>query len=266
MSVVYGNAFGGVISENRGGTVSTYVPDPLGSTIGLVDSAGTLTDSWTYWPYGEVRTRTGSNATPFTFLGVLGYFQDVLNTLFYVRARHLRVDLARWLTVDPLWPSEPGYVYVGGAPTIEADPSGMSQASCCFIAAVTAAGIVGLGTLAATNWPCLVCLAGAAVSCLAPGIGTIICISILGTLCSSTCGAAIISSITAGILGFLATFVGCFQTLGCIEPDPPPPPDNSLVACLKLCRGVAKGSAHRNCIINCRNSKPISSILTSSES
>ena len=124
MSVDYTNFCGRVVAENRGGVVSTYVSDPLGSIIGLIDSAGAMTDRWTYWPYGEVATRTGTNPTPLTFLGVLGYFQDVLSKLFYARARHLRVDLARWLTVDPLWPNQPAYAYVGNEPVVHTDPSG----------------------------------------------------------------------------------------------------------------------------------------------
>ena len=104
--------------------MSTYVSDPLGSTIGLIDSAGTLTDRWTYWPYGEVATRTGTNPTPLTFIGVLGYFQDVLSKLFYVRARHLRVDLARWLTVDPLWPDQLAYEFDSDNPVLTSVPSG----------------------------------------------------------------------------------------------------------------------------------------------
>jgi len=126
MSVVYSNFCGRVVSENRGGVVSNYVADPLGSTIGLIDSAGTMTDRWEYWPYGEVVSRTGSNATPLTFLGVLGYFKDVLDKLFYVRARHLRVDLARWLTVDPVWPREQPYGYAEDSPGLNADPTGLS--------------------------------------------------------------------------------------------------------------------------------------------
>ena len=64
------------------------------------------------WPYGEVVSRTGTNPTPLTFLGVIGYFQDVLSKMYYVRARHFRADLARWLTVDPLWPKEYAYAYM----------------------------------------------------------------------------------------------------------------------------------------------------------
>ena len=132
MSVVYGNAFGGIISENRSGTVSCYVPDTLGSTIGLMNSAGNLTDTWTYWPYGEVRTRTGSSVTPFTFIGMLGYFQDIASKLSYVRARHLRADIARWLTVDPLWPMKLPYCYTSNNPVSLVDPSGTDEFDSCL--------------------------------------------------------------------------------------------------------------------------------------
>ena len=126
MSVVYSNAFGRVIAENRGGVVSRYVTDTQGSTIGLVSSSGVLTDRWVYWPYGEVAQRTGTNVTPLTWLGTLGYYLDQASKLFYVRARHLRADLARWLTVDPLWPGQPAYEYAESAPTMLADPWGAS--------------------------------------------------------------------------------------------------------------------------------------------
>jgi RHS repeat-associated protein len=125
MSVVYSNFCGRVVSETRGGVESDYVSDPLGSTIGLMNSAGTMTDRWEYWPYGEVVSRSGSNPTPLTWLGVIGYFQDVLSKLFYVRARHLRADLARWLTRDPLWPSEMSYGYADCSPVALSDLSGM---------------------------------------------------------------------------------------------------------------------------------------------
>jgi RHS repeat-associated protein len=114
-----------VVSETRGGVESDYVSDPLGSTIGLMNSAGTMTDRWEYWPFGEIVSHTGTNPTPLTFLGVIGYFQDVLSKLYYVRARLLRVDIARWLTADPTWPGQPAYVYAANTPTSIVDPSGL---------------------------------------------------------------------------------------------------------------------------------------------
>ena len=115
-----------VVSETRNGDESDYVSDTLGSTIGILNSTGTMTDRWEYWPYGEILSRAGTSATPLTFLGVIGYFQDVFSRLTYVRARHLRVDLARWLTVDPLWPTESRYLYAANNPGLRTDPLGLS--------------------------------------------------------------------------------------------------------------------------------------------
>src|SRR5947207_2497373 len=44
---------GEVLSENRGGVKRDYLPDPLGSTVALLDNTQTKTDTFTYWPYGE---------------------------------------------------------------------------------------------------------------------------------------------------------------------------------------------------------------------
>jgi hypothetical protein len=85
LSVIYSNFCGMVVSETRNGVESDYVPDTLGSTIGLMGADGTMTDRWEYWPFGEVITHTGTSVTPLTFLGVIGYFQDVLSKLTYVR-------------------------------------------------------------------------------------------------------------------------------------------------------------------------------------
>ena len=60
MRVAYTVVNGRILSENRGGVKRDYVSDSLGSTVALLDSTQTKTDTWTYWPYGEVRTRTGT--------------------------------------------------------------------------------------------------------------------------------------------------------------------------------------------------------------
>ena len=79
---------------------------------------------WTYWSYGEVRTRTGTSITPFTFCGAWGYFKDSAARI-YVRARVLRTELAQWMTVDPLWPTEPSYTYCNNNPLSHTDPTGL---------------------------------------------------------------------------------------------------------------------------------------------
>lgn len=113
---------GMILQEDRDGVVREYRPDTNGNTIALTDATG-VTDSWEYWPFGEVRTRTGSNPTPFQFGGILGYYTDSSSRI-HVRARHYRPPTARWQTVDPYWPGQPPYIYVHGNPEIATDPSG----------------------------------------------------------------------------------------------------------------------------------------------
>src|SRR2546423_3059373 len=119
MRVVYTTVGGRVLSENRGGTKRDYVADPLGSTVALLDNTQTQTDTFTYWPYGENRTRTGTNVTPFQFVGTLGYYRDSASRT-YVRARTLRTDQGRWMTEDPDVLDDGGfgrYGYATSAPT-----------------------------------------------------------------------------------------------------------------------------------------------------
>jgi len=102
MGVVnYTTVNGEILSENRNGVKRDYVPDPLGSTIALLDNTQTKTDTFEYWPYGDVRARTGTTATPFQFVGTLGYYRDsAVRT--YVRARILDSPIGRWMTTDPI--------------------------------------------------------------------------------------------------------------------------------------------------------------------
>ncbi len=133
MSVTYTNFNGQLVHENRQGTERFYAPDTLGSTAALLDPTGTVTDTFTYWPYGEIWVHTGPSTTPFTFVGTLGYYLDISGSLIYIRARHLRQALCRWQTADPvtfiqLLP----YVYAWNDPISKMDTSGLlPQASGC---------------------------------------------------------------------------------------------------------------------------------------
>ncbi|MBX3096224.1 MAG: hypothetical protein KF812_05125, partial [Fimbriimonadaceae bacterium] len=95
------------------------------SVIKTTDASGNVTSTTKYWPFGEVRTSTGTNPSPWGFVGTLGYFKDTLTRL-YVRARTYRADLSRWVTVDPLWPFQPAFIYVEALPTVYMDPSGLA--------------------------------------------------------------------------------------------------------------------------------------------
>lgn len=124
MAVVYTQFCGMLVHETRNGVDREYLPDPLGSTAALLDSNQQISDSWEYWPYGEVMSRTGTNPTPFTFVGLLGYFQEILDKLTYIRARWYQPGYGRWSTVDPIWPDERAYGYVGNSPVYHLDPLG----------------------------------------------------------------------------------------------------------------------------------------------
>jgi len=99
MSVTYVTVHGRLREETRGGVTTRYLGDTLGSVIKTTDTSGNVTSTTTYWPFGEVRTQTGTNPSPWGFCGVWGYLTDAVSRM-YVRARHYRADTSRWLTVD----------------------------------------------------------------------------------------------------------------------------------------------------------------------
>ncbi len=115
---------GVVLSQNKDGVVHHLVSDPLGSVVMVRDNAGNTVYEAEYDPYGNVQSETGTNPSEFGYVGTLGYVKDSASSL-YVRARYLLTNLGRWLTKDPLWPSEPGFVYAGAVPVTFVDPSGM---------------------------------------------------------------------------------------------------------------------------------------------
>ncbi len=126
MSVVYTTFDGEVVHENRGGVSRFYVGDTNGNTIGLMDDSGNLTDTFTYWPYGELQAHVGTSVTPLQFGGILGCYTDSWGGI-YMRAREFIPQLTRWLTVDPLWPGEPPYTFASSNPISKTDPSGLGQ-------------------------------------------------------------------------------------------------------------------------------------------
>ncbi len=117
------NANGRIIATKCGGVRSYHQHDALGNTIALI-TANAVTDTYTYWPYGELRTSTGSTVNPFRHGGAWGYYTDTTGRT-YVRARTLGPGLTRWMTVDPLWPREVAYRYASASPNRFMDPSGL---------------------------------------------------------------------------------------------------------------------------------------------
>jgi RHS repeat-associated protein len=115
---------GMLVHENRGGVETEYVPDTLGSVMMCRDVNGNTTYTADYWPYGEVAVSSGTNPSPWSFVGTLGYYTDSAPGSLYVRARTLLPLYGRWATVDPVWPRVAPYSYAGNQPILYSDPSG----------------------------------------------------------------------------------------------------------------------------------------------
>jgi len=125
LSVSYLTVQGEVLSETRSGVESDYIPDPLGSTAALTNSSQAITDTFSWWPYGDLRSHSvGSNSTPFGYVGTLGYYADGTTGRTYVRTSTLIPSLTRWQRVDYLWPRQSAYTYVRSGPTSLVDSMG----------------------------------------------------------------------------------------------------------------------------------------------
>ena len=61
LAVRYTVIDGVIVHEDRGGVGKNYIPDTLGSTAKLADTS--VTDTYEYWPYGELKSHTGSSTT-----------------------------------------------------------------------------------------------------------------------------------------------------------------------------------------------------------
>jgi RHS repeat-associated protein len=120
----YTTVNGMILSQAKGGVVSHFVPDPLGSVVMVRDTSGNTVYEAEYDPYGNVQSETGTNPSSLGYVGTLGYIKDSATSM-YVRARYLLNNLGRWLTKDPLWPREPGFVYAKGRPIQSSDRSGL---------------------------------------------------------------------------------------------------------------------------------------------
>ena len=79
--------YGGVISQRRGTTTSTYHADALGSTRALSDSSGSVTDTYLNDAWGNSVASTGTTVNPFKWVGQYGYYTDSSTGQVYVRAR-----------------------------------------------------------------------------------------------------------------------------------------------------------------------------------
>lgn len=122
----------GLISRiTPGGDARYYHYDTIGSTAALTDSAGNVTDSYAYDPFGQVLNSQRTVNNPFLYVGQFGVMEEG-NGLQFMRARYYNSGLGRFVSKDPLIGDSRigqtlnGYAYVLNNPLRYLDVTGLS--------------------------------------------------------------------------------------------------------------------------------------------
>ncbi|MGW7275033.1 RHS repeat-associated core domain-containing protein [Streptomyces sp. NPDC054864] len=111
---------GNLTAMTTGGASQYYLTDIQGSVIGLVDAGGKRTATYSYGPYGEARTTSGTNQ-PYRYTGT--YLDP--SGLYKMGARYYDPQLGRFTQPDPSGKESNLYAYAAGDPINHMDPSGL---------------------------------------------------------------------------------------------------------------------------------------------
>ena len=106
------------------GTRYYYLSDGRGSITGVVDSVGTVRNSYRYSPWGQLEDSTESVANT---VGFSGRDYDRVTGLYYHRARSYDPTLGRFIQEDPIGLGDGVnlFQYAAGDPINHRDPSGL---------------------------------------------------------------------------------------------------------------------------------------------
>jgi RHS repeat-associated protein len=102
--------------------------DKNGSTLALTDSAGAVSGSYVYLPFGWISNRSGSTYNPFTFVGAHGVMEDG-NGFSFMKNRYYSSATGRFFQKDPIGLAGGlnVYAYVGNNPVERIDPEGLFE-------------------------------------------------------------------------------------------------------------------------------------------
>jgi len=144
-----------LISQERNGEDWFYFVDGLGSTRGLTDSSGEVTDAYWYDAYGNLVDRVGSSENDYLFAGE--QFDEALGQ-YYLRQRYYDATTGRFTRRDTYEGrlEEPvtlhKYLYANGNPVSYVDPSGLYATTLgayfAIEAVLLAIAIIGIGVAA----------------------------------------------------------------------------------------------------------------------
>ncbi|MBU1737102.1 MAG: chitobiase/beta-hexosaminidase C-terminal domain-containing protein [Proteobacteria bacterium] len=103
--------------------------DPIGSTVAITDATGSVTDKYSYLPFGELNRSETTHDNPFLYVGKFGVMQEPTG-LQFMRARFYDPGTRRFMSKDPVKggmnnsQSLSPYAYVQGNVTSSVDPRG----------------------------------------------------------------------------------------------------------------------------------------------
>ena len=117
-----------LISMRRGGATSHYLYDQIGSTRKLINSGETVTDTYQYEAFGNLKSSTGSTTNPYQYVGSLGYHKDPTSELLHLGARYCDPVLGRFLQSDVV-PVAGIYAYASNSPLTAVDANGAKPRS-----------------------------------------------------------------------------------------------------------------------------------------
>lgn len=118
------------ISMTSGAQTSFFHGDRLGSVLNVTSSTGVPQWSYRYDPYGNRRSEVRNDPqAPSNPMGFTGALLDATG-LYHLQARQYDPSTGRFLSTDPMVPSETSpyvspYAYVDNRPTVLVDPTGL---------------------------------------------------------------------------------------------------------------------------------------------
>jgi RHS repeat-associated protein len=128
--------FGGGIQV--GSATYFYATDHLGSIRQLVDSAGVVTASYDYDPWGRVTSVAGAAETPFQFTG---HYFHAPSRLYLALYRAYDAGVGRWISEDPAREGANAYEYAGNSPATFGDLFGLERVTFLVITVIRGSSI-----------------------------------------------------------------------------------------------------------------------------
>ena len=124
-----GPGFDQPLSMLRSGITSYYQADVLSTITSLSNSAGALTNTYTYDSFGKLTTSTGSVVNPLRYTG---REFDPETGIYHYRARYYDPSVGRFISEDPIrfWGGIDFYAYTLNNPVNWIDPFGLEVQEC----------------------------------------------------------------------------------------------------------------------------------------